>query len=107
MSICNNIFTLKHNIIAIYITEEEVVGFVGWIIIGALAGWIASMFTGNNLRMGCFMNIIVGVFGELIGGFLMNLAGGYGMTGFNLWSLFVATIGAVVLLLIVNALRRR
>ncbi len=82
-------------------------GFIGWIIIGALAGWIASMFTGINRRMGCFMNIIVGVFGGFIGGFLMNLAGGDGITGFNFWSLFVATIGAVVLLLIVNAIRRK
>lgn len=81
-------------------------GILSWIIIGALAGWIASLITGNDKRMGAGMNILVGVVGGLIGGFIMNLAGGYGMTGFNLWSLLVATGGAVVLLWIVNAVRR-
>ncbi len=81
-------------------------GILSWIIIGALAGWIASLITGNDKRMGAGMNILVGVVGGLIGGFIMNLVGGYGMTGFNLWSLLVATGGAVVLLWIVNAVRR-
>lgn len=82
-------------------------GIIGWIIIGALAGWIASMLTGNNNRMGAGMNILVGVIGGFIGGMMMNLLGGYGMTGFNLWSLVVATAGAVVLLLIANAVRKK
>ena len=81
-------------------------GIISWIIIGALAGWIASMITGNNREMGAGMNILVGIGGGLIGGFVMNLIGDYGMTGFNLWSLFVAVIGAVILLLIVNAFRK-
>ena len=78
-------------------------GIIGWIIIGALAGWIASMITGNNREMGAGMNILVGVVGAFIGGLVMNLLGGTGVTGFNLWSLLVATVGSVVLLLIVNA----
>lgn len=82
-------------------------GILGWIIIGALAGWIASMITGNDKRMGAWANILVGVIGGFIGGIAMNLLGGYGVTGFNLWSLFVATGGAVILLLIVNAVRRK
>ena len=81
-------------------------GIIGWIIIGALAGWIASMFTGNNARMGAGWNIIVGIAGGFLGGLLMNLAGGHGITGFNIWSLFVAVIGATILLVIVNAFRR-
>jgi membrane protein implicated in regulation of membrane protease activity len=56
-------------------------------------------------QMGIGANIIVGVIGGLIGGFALNLLGGYGITGFNFWSLIVATIGAVILLLIVNAFR--
>lgn len=79
-------------------------GIIGWIVIGALAGWIGSMITGNNRRMGAGLNILVGVIGGFLGGLIMNLLGGYGMTGFNLWSLFVAIVGAVILLLIVNAL---
>jgi Predicted membrane protein len=82
-------------------------GIIGWIIIGALAGWIASMVTGNNRRMGAGMNILVGIIGGFIGGLIMNLAGGIGVTGFNLWSLMVACIGAIVLLLIVNAFSRK
>jgi len=82
-------------------------GILGWIVIGAAAGWIASLFTGNNRRMGAGKNILVGIVGGFIGGFLMNLLGGYGITGFNLWSLLVATAGAIILLLIVNAVRRR
>lgn len=82
-------------------------GIIGWLIIGAIAGWLASLVTGNDRRMGAGANILVGIIGGFIGGLAMNLIGGYGITGFNLWSLFVATIGAVILLLIVNAIMRR
>jgi len=82
-------------------------GILGWIVIGAIAGWIASMITGNNKRMGAGMNILVGIVGGFIGGLIMNLLGGNGITGFNIWSLFVATAGAVILLLIVNAVKRK
>ena len=81
-------------------------GLIGWIIIGALAGWIASVITRNNRKMGAGLNILVGIIGGFIGGLVMNLIGGHGITGFNLWSLLVATGGAVILLLIVNAVRR-
>lgn len=82
-------------------------GIIGWIIIGALAGWIASKITGNNREMGAFKNIAAGVVGAFIGGLVMNLLGGSGVTGFNLWSLLVAVGGAVILLLIINAFRRK
>lgn len=81
-------------------------GIIGWIIIGALAGWIASLITGNDKKMGSGMNILVGIVGGVIGGIVMNLLGGTGITGFNLWSLLVATLGAVILLFIVNAVKR-
>ncbi len=81
-------------------------GIIGWIIIGALAGWLASMVTGNDGKMGAFANIGVGVIGGLIGGFVMNLLGGTGITGFNLWSLLVAFIGSLILLWIVNKIRK-
>lgn len=81
-------------------------GIIGWIVLGALAGWIASMITGNDSRMGAGANILVGIIGGIIGGIVMNLLGGYGVTGFNLWSLLVATVGAVVLLMIVNSFTR-
>ena len=82
-------------------------GIIGWLIIGALAGWIASMLTGNDRKMGAGTNILVGIVGGFLGGLIMNLLGGSGITGFNLWSLLVAVIGAVVLLWICNAIKRK
>ena len=82
-------------------------GIISWLIIGALAGWIGSMITGNNKKMGAGANILVGVIGGFVGGFVMNLIGGEGVTGFNLWSLLVATVGAVILLLIANDFSRK
>src|SRR5512136_1441749 len=69
-----------------------------WILLGALAGWIASMIMGRNAQMGALANIVVGIVGALIGGFLMNAVGAPGVTGFNLYSIIVAILGAVVLL---------
>jgi len=78
-----------------------------WIIFGALAGWIASMIMGKNAQMGALANIVVGIVGAVIGGFLMtNVFGAQGVTGFNITSLIVAIIGAVVLLFLVGLVRR-
>ncbi len=68
-----------------------------WIILGALAGWIASLIVGTDAQQGAIMNIVLGILGALVGGFLMNLLGFSSITGFNVWSLVVATLGAVVL----------
>ena len=78
-------------------------GILGWIILGGLAGWIASHLTCT--REGCLMDIIVGIFGALIGGFLFSLLGRAPVTHFNLGSLLVAVVGAVILILIGRALR--
>ena len=77
-------------------------GIISWVILGALAGWIGSMFTGNNSRMGVGGNIVVGIIGAFVGGFLFSALGGVGITGFNAWSIFVATIGSIVLLVVIN-----
>ncbi|MCB0210488.1 MAG: GlsB/YeaQ/YmgE family stress response membrane protein [Anaerolineae bacterium] len=81
-------------------------GILAWIIFGALAGWIASIITGRNNQMGCITNIIVGVIGAFLGGFIMSFIGGSGVNGFNLYSFFVAVLGAVVLLAILGVIRR-
>jgi uncharacterized membrane protein YeaQ/YmgE (transglycosylase-associated protein family) len=78
-----------------------------WIVLGALAGWIASMIMGRNAQMGALANIVVGIIGAFIGGFVMNLFGSPGVTGLNLYSILVAIGGAVVLLFIVGLTRRR
>ena len=80
-------------------------GIIAWIIFGALTGWIASMIAGTNAQQGAIANIIVGIIGALIGGFLFETFGSSGVTGFNLWSLAVAIVGALVLLSILKLFR--
>lgn len=77
-------------------------GILAWLIVGALAGWIASKLTGRGAQMGILGNIAVGIVGAMIGGFIMRIFGGVGVTGFNLWSIMVAVLGACVLLFIVK-----
>ncbi len=77
-----------------------------WLIFGALAGWIASILTGKNRKMGAVANIIVGIIGAFLGGWLFSFFGAQGVTGFNLQSLFVAVVGAVVLIFLVGLVRR-
>jgi len=76
-----------------------------WIFLGGLAGWIASvvMKTANQSTM---IDILLGMFGGIVGGFIMNLFGQPGVTGFNFYSLFVAVIGAIVVIYFGRALRR-
>ena len=80
-------------------------GILAWIIMGALAGWIASIVMRTNAEQGAVMNIVVGIIGALIGGFIVRMFGGEGVNDFSLYSLLVATFGAVVLLAIVRAVR--
>ncbi len=74
------------------------VGWLAWLVIGALAGWWASMVEPHHL--GLIRNSVVGMVGALVGGFLFNQLGAQGVTGFDIWSILVAFLGAVVLLLI-------
>lgn len=82
-----------------------VMGVLGWIVLGFLAGFIASKLV-NNRDQGLAFDILLGVVGAVIGGWLFNAAGATGMTGFNVWSLLVAVLGAVVLLVVWHAIRR-
>lgn len=77
-----------------------------WIVLGGVAGWIASMIMGRDSQMGLIGNIIVGIVGAVLGGFLFNLVGLTGDTGFNLWTLLVAVVGAVVLLFGIGLVQR-
>ena len=83
-------------------------GFLSWIVMGALAGWIASLIAGTNRQQGCLIDIIVGIVGAFIGGFLyQQLTGQPFNAGFNITSLLVSVGGAVVLLFILKAVQRR
>lgn len=76
-----------------------------WILLGGVAGWIASMIMGTNASQGIFLNIIVGIVGASIGGFVFSFFGAAGVTGFNLYSLLVAIVGAALLLWVVKLVR--
>lgn len=82
----------------------DVMGPIGWIILGGLAGWIASKFVGTDKNQGIFGNIIAGILGSVVGGWVFSLLGGTGVTGFNIWSFVVAVVGAVIVLLIWKAI---
>ena len=72
---------------------------LGWIILGSIAGWLGSVLT-REPRRGCLTNIVLGIVGALVGGFVFSAIGGTPITGFNLWSLFVATCGAIVVIVL-------
>lgn len=74
----------------------------GWIVFGLIAGFVASRIV-NRQGEGCFLNIALGIVGALVGGFIFSAIGGASITGFNLYSMFVAVIGAIVVLVIYNA----
>lgn len=71
-------------------------GFIAWIVLGGIAGWIGSMLMHTDASQGIIMNIVVGIVGAFIGGMIFNFFGSVGTTGFNFYSLFVAVIGSVV-----------
>jgi len=78
---------------------------VTWVIVGGLAGWVASMIVGTSKNQGVVGNIVSGIIGALVGGFIFELLGGSGFTGFNPWSFLVALVGAIIVLLIWKAIR--
>ena len=80
-------------------------GLLSWIIVGGLAGLLAQSLMGDG-RSGCLMTVLLGVVGAFIGGFVMSLLGYGGVNGISIWSIVVATLGAVVLLAIARALKR-
>ena len=79
--------------------------FIAWIILGLLAGFIGSKLV-NKRGEGFILDVLLGIVGAVFGGWLFNRLGASGVTGLNLYSLLVAVIGAVVVLLVYHAIRR-
>ena len=76
---------------------------LGWIFFGLIAGFIASKIV-NRRGEGVVLDILLGIVGALIGGWLFHVFGAAGVTGFNLYSLLVAVLGAIVLLVLYHAI---
>lgn len=78
-----------------------------WIVIGGLAGWIASKIKGTDAQQGIFLNIVVGIVGGLLGGWLLGLFGVDVAGGGWIFSFITCLIGAVILLTIVQFFTRK
>jgi len=81
-------------------------GIFSWIILGLIAGFIGSKIV-DQQDQGLWLNIALGIVGALVGGFLFSFFGSSGVTGLDLWSMIVAIVGSVVVLLIYNAVTGR
>jgi uncharacterized membrane protein YeaQ/YmgE (transglycosylase-associated protein family) len=77
-----------------------------WLVLGLISGFIASKLV-NKSGEGMFLDIILGIVGAVVGGWLFNSMGHSGVTGVNIYSMFVAVVGAVVVLVVYHAVFRR
>ena len=78
--------------------------FLAWIVLGLIAGFVGSKLV-NKSGEGIVLDIVLGVVGAIVGGYLFSMFGAHGVTGLNLYSLFVAVVGAVVVLVLYHAIR--
>ncbi len=86
--------------------QDSAMSFFSWIVLGLVAGFIGSKLV-NKTGEGLIRDVLLGVVGAIIGGFLFSLFGASGVTGLNLYSLFVAVVGAVIFLVVYHAIFRR
>lgn len=81
-------------------------GVIAWLIMGLIAGFIASKLV-NKQGEGIALDIVLGIVGAVVGGFIANALGFHGITGFDLYSILISVLGAVVVLIAYHALTRR
>ena len=79
--------------------------FIAWIVLGLIAGFVGSKIV-NKRGEGILLDIVLGVVGAIVGGWLFSIFGAAGVTGLNLYSLLVAVVGAIVVLVLYHAIRR-
>ena len=82
-------------------------GIITWIIVGLIAGALAKLVMPGDDPGGIIVTILIGVAGAFVGGLVVGLLGGTGVTGFSIWSIVVATLGAIVLLAAYRLVARR
>jgi uncharacterized membrane protein YeaQ/YmgE (transglycosylase-associated protein family) len=83
----------------------EPMSLLAWVVVGLIAGWLASQVVAS--RFGVIGDTVIGMVGALVGGFLFEQFGSTGTTGFNIWSILVSFVGAVVLLVVIRAVDGR
>ena len=83
---------------------SEGVGIIAWIFVGLIGGYLASRIV-NKTGEGLLRDILLGILGGFVGGIIVRAFGGHGVTGFNIWSIVVAFIGGVVVLVVYHAIR--
>jgi uncharacterized membrane protein YeaQ/YmgE (transglycosylase-associated protein family) len=88
------------------INRGSLMSILGWIVLGLIAGFIASKIV-NRAGEGFLMDIVLGIVGAVVGGFIFQEFGAAGITGFNLYSMIVAIVGAIILLVIYHAIFSR
>src|SRR5260370_15410641 len=86
--------------------DEDTMSLLAWIVLGLVSGFIDSKIV-NRRGEGIVVDILLGVVGAFVGGWLFRMFGAHGVSGLNLYSIFVAVIGSVVLLVLYHAVRRR
>lgn len=79
--------------------------YLAWIVLGLIAGFIGSKIV-NKRGEGLILDIVLGIVGAITGGWLFNMFGASGITGLNVYSLGVAVLGAIAVLLVYHAIRR-
>lgn len=85
--------------------KENIMGIILWLIVGGIIGWLASMIMRTDAQQGILLNIVVGIVGAFIGGLIFS-GGSINNAGLSLYSFLVSLLGAVILLAIVNLVRR-
>jgi len=88
-------------------TERREVGLISWVVVGTIAGLLARRIVPGPDPGRFVVTVILGMAGASVGGFVVGILGGTGATGFNVWSIFVATLGAVLLLYVYGLVARR
>ncbi len=82
-------------------------GLISWIVVGLIAGLLAKWIMPGEGPGGLIITLILGMAGASVGGFVVSILGGTGATGFNIWSILVATFGAIILLFLYGLFARR
>ena len=82
------------------------IGVISWIVVGLIAGLLGKLIMPGRDPGGFLITIVIGMIGVLVGGFVVQLLGGTGVTGFNIWSILVATLGAIILLALYRLVAR-